>query len=61
MSSEQQAAIESLLQQLSKQQFDLAAGPLLRAALIRVSEHDQLIVLTIHHIICGGLHDGLRI
>ncbi|MDQ3978147.1 MAG: condensation domain-containing protein, partial [Actinomycetota bacterium] len=32
--------------------FDLAAGPLWRAVLVRVSEDDHLLVLVFHHAIC---------
>ena len=35
-----------------RQPFDLAAGPVVRAALIRIAEHDYLLVLAIHHIAC---------
>jgi hypothetical protein len=34
-------------------------GPLLRVALIRISEQEQLIVLTIHHIICDAWSIGI--
>ncbi len=57
--SEQPAAVQSLLRQLSKKPFDLAEGPLLRIALIRLSDQDQRIVLTIHHIICDAWSIGI--
>jgi amino acid adenylation domain-containing protein len=59
MPSEQPAAIQSLLRRISKQPFDLADGPLLRVALIRVSDQDQRIVLTIHHIISDAWSIGI--
>src|SRR6267378_2779348 len=31
--------------------FDLAAGPLLRAHLVRLSDQDNVLVITLHHII----------
>lgn len=34
--------------------FDLEAGPLMRAALLRLADEDQLLVLTVHHIIADG-------
>ena len=38
----------------SQRPFDLARGALLRALLIRLSDHDHLLVLTMHHIISDG-------
>ncbi|GGS78130.1 hypothetical protein GCM10010156_41180 [Planobispora rosea] len=35
--------------------FDLAAGPVWRASLIRVAPGDHVLVLTVHHIVCDGL------
>jgi amino acid adenylation domain-containing protein len=57
--SVQPSAIESLLSRLAKQPFDLADGPLLRVALIRVSDQDQRIVLVIHHIISDAWSIGI--
>jgi hypothetical protein len=34
--------------------FDLAQGPLLRATLLRLGEADQVVLLTMHHIISDG-------
>ena len=34
--------------------FDLAHGPLLRATLLRVGDADQILVLTMHHIVADG-------
>jgi len=34
--------------------FDLAAGPLMRATLLRIENDQHLLVLVIHHIICDG-------
>ncbi|NDD29048.1 MAG: amino acid adenylation domain-containing protein, partial [Proteobacteria bacterium] len=34
--------------------FDLAAGPLLRARLIRLGEQRHLLLLVMHHIVCDG-------
>ncbi|MFF2040560.1 amino acid adenylation domain-containing protein [Kitasatospora sp. NPDC058170] len=34
--------------------FDLGAGPLLRALLVRVGEEDHVLALVMHHIICDG-------
>ncbi len=44
---------------LSRQPFDLAAGPLFRAHLIQESDHSSVLLLTIHHIICDGWSMGV--
>jgi amino acid adenylation domain-containing protein len=38
----------------ARQPFDLAAGPLLRAALLRLAPEDHIVLLTFHHIISDG-------
>ncbi len=39
--------------------FDLERGPLLRVALLRLSENRHLMLLTLHHIICDGWSIGV--
>ena len=39
--------------------FDLARGPLLRAAVARLGRADHLLALTFHHIVCDGWSLGL--
>jgi thioester reductase-like protein len=39
--------------------FDLAAGPLLRATLVRVAEGDFILLVTLHHIVSDGWSIGL--
>ncbi|HZI04421.1 MAG TPA: condensation domain-containing protein, partial [Archangium sp.] len=34
--------------------FDLAGGPLLRATLLRLGEHEHVLLLTMHHIVSDG-------
>lgn len=46
--------IELWLEQESRQMFDLTAGPLFRAALLRVEDDRHLLALTAHHMICDG-------
>ncbi len=38
----------------SEQPFDLAAGPLVRAQVIRLGEREHLLSLALHHIVCDG-------
>ncbi len=52
-------AVEALIHELSRCKFDLARDPLLRATLIRLSEQDHLVVLTMHHIVCDGWSVGI--
>jgi acyl carrier protein len=41
--------------------FDLAAGPLVRARLFRVEDEEQVLLLTMHHIISDGWSVGVLI
>ncbi len=57
--TEKKSATESLIHDLARYQFDLEQGGLFRSALIRLTEETQLLVLTLHHIICDGWSIGL--
>ncbi|MFO1187985.1 MAG: amino acid adenylation domain-containing protein, partial [Alphaproteobacteria bacterium] len=46
--------LKSLLDEEARGPFDLAAGPLLRAHLVRQAPDRHVLVLTVHHIICDG-------
>ncbi len=39
--------------------FDLAAGPLLRGALLRLADDEHVLLLTLHHIVCDGWSLGV--
>ncbi|MFD7136488.1 amino acid adenylation domain-containing protein [Streptomyces sp. NPDC059894] len=39
--------------------FDLAAGPLLRARLVRMTDEDARLLLMVHHIACDGWSEGV--
>lgn len=39
--------------------FDLAEGPLVRSSLLRVLEHEHVLLLTLHHIVFDGASAGL--
>ena len=45
----------------AKKPFNLSEGPLLRTLLIRLSQDDHIIVLTMHHIISDGWSMGILI
>ncbi|HVT59904.1 MAG TPA: amino acid adenylation domain-containing protein [Thermoanaerobaculia bacterium] len=45
---------ERLAAALARRPFDLARGPLLRAAVLRLDEADHLVLVTLHHIVADG-------
>ncbi|MFN7945818.1 MAG: amino acid adenylation domain-containing protein [Blastocatellia bacterium] len=59
--TEREAEAMRLAQEEAMQPFDLAQGPLLRAALIRLAEDDYVLLLTMHHIISDGWSVGVFI
>ncbi len=46
--------IKELMLEEARRPFDLAQGPLLRATLLRLSEVEHVILITMHHIISDG-------
>jgi len=52
--AERAAAAGRLLAEESRRPFDLAAGPLLRTALLRLSPEEHWLLLTVHHIVADG-------
>ena len=59
--AEREATALSLAQNEAETPFDLAAGPLLRAALIRLAPQEHIIVLTLHHIVSDGWSMGVLV
>jgi amino acid adenylation domain-containing protein len=59
----EQAHIEatSLRDAESRQGFDLAEGPLLRVKLLRLSDEEHVLLLTMHHIIADGWSMGILV
>jgi acyl-CoA synthetase (AMP-forming)/AMP-acid ligase II/acyl carrier protein len=49
-----EAAAVAALQGFAQQSFDLAAGPLIRARLLRLSAESHLLVLSLHHAVADG-------
>ena len=47
-------AIIKRLTKLVKQPFDLQTGPLMRVHLLSLGDQQQILLITIHHIICDG-------
>lgn len=52
--SAQEEQVGLLLLKEARQSFDLAAGPLIRARLLRLSQAQHVLLLTIHHIVADG-------
>ena len=45
----------------ARRPFDLARGPLLRAALLRLAEQEHVLLLTMHHIVSDGWSMGVLV
>ena len=52
--SERGSELLQIVKQTASHPFDLAAGPLMRTLLLRLSEHEHVIAITMHHIISDG-------
>src|SRR5262245_44168632 len=49
--TEQEAAVQRFAVEEARRPFDLARGPLVRADLLRLRDHDHVLFLTMHHIV----------
>ncbi|MFZ6030187.1 MAG: amino acid adenylation domain-containing protein [Chloroflexota bacterium] len=56
---EQGKQVEALALAEAQKPFDLATGPLLRVSLLRLSENDHVLLVTMHHIISDGWSIGV--
>ncbi len=56
---EREAEAQRLVGEESRLPFDLAAGPLLRASLMRLSDQEHVLIMTMHHIISDGWSGGV--
>jgi amino acid adenylation domain-containing protein len=59
--AERAAAMEEQIREASRQRLDLQKGPLLRMKVLRASEEEQSLVLTVHHILCDAWGMGILI
>ena len=57
--AERAAAVTRWANEAARQPFDLAVGPLLRTALLRLGPDDHRFLLTMHHIITDGWSMGI--
>ena len=53
------AATERLLRELTRRPFDLARGPLIRVALVRLEAEEHVLAVTMHHIVTDGWSTGV--
>jgi amino acid adenylation domain-containing protein len=58
---ERAAAVPKAIEAESREPFDLAHGPMLRVKLLRLSEQDHVVLLTMHHIVSDGWSMGVLI
>jgi amino acid adenylation domain-containing protein len=56
-----ETALRRLAGEESRRPFDLAAGPLLRATLLRSGDEEHVALLTMHHIVADGWSMGVLI
>ncbi|MCY1078721.1 non-ribosomal peptide synthetase [Archangium lansingense] len=59
--SEREAEAYRLAQEEARRPFDLAHGPLFRTSLLRLSDTEHVLVLTLHHIISDGWSMGVLV
>ena len=57
--SEREAEADRIASEEFERPFDLARGPLLRAFLLRLSDQENLLLLTLHHIVADGWSLGV--
>ncbi|WP_420127101.1 non-ribosomal peptide synthase/polyketide synthase [Longimicrobium sp.] len=57
--ADREAAVRLRVSEETARPFDLAAGPLFRAALLRLGEEDHVLLLTMHHIVSDGWSMGV--
>ncbi|MES2936925.1 MAG: non-ribosomal peptide synthase/polyketide synthase, partial [Pseudomonadota bacterium] len=58
---EREAKAQWLAQDEAQTPFDLAAGPLIRARLVRLGEQEHIVLLTVHHIASDGWSTGVLV
>ena len=59
--AEGERRIEEIILEEARKPFSLAAGPLLRASLIRRSPVEHVLLVTMHHIVCDGWSNGILV
>ncbi|MES2295468.1 MAG: amino acid adenylation domain-containing protein [Pseudomonadota bacterium] len=59
--AERTAKAHELAQEEARRPFDLASGPVIRAALLRLDEDEHILLLTMHHIVSDGWSAGVLV
>ena len=57
--AEREAAAQRRAREEAARSFDLAAGPLLRARLLRLGEQEHVLLLNLHHVVTDGWSQGI--
>ncbi|MEW5925947.1 MAG: amino acid adenylation domain-containing protein [Gemmatimonadota bacterium] len=57
--ADREAAVRRRAGEEARRAFDLSAGPLFRAALLRLGEKDHVLLLSMHHIVSDGWSMGV--
>jgi amino acid adenylation domain-containing protein len=57
--ADREAALRRRAGEEARRAFDLAAGPLFRAALLRLGEEDHVLLLAMHHVVSDGWSMGV--
>jgi amino acid adenylation domain-containing protein len=57
--ADREAAVRRRAGEEARRAFDLAAGPLFRAALLRLDAEDHVLLLTMHHVVSDGWSLGV--
>ncbi|HEU4556418.1 MAG TPA: amino acid adenylation domain-containing protein, partial [Longimicrobium sp.] len=57
--ADREAAVRRRAGEEARRPFDLSAGPLFRAALLRLGEEDHVLLLSMHHIVSDGWSMGV--
>ncbi len=56
-----EAELSRLAEREARRPFDLAAGPLLRGAVVRLGEDDAAVLITVHHVVADGWSVGILV
>lgn len=57
--AERELETRRLLREETRRPFDLAHGPLIRALLVRLAEHEHIFLMAMHHIVTDGWSIGV--
>jgi amino acid adenylation domain-containing protein len=56
-----QGRLQELLEEQARRTYDLQAGPLIRGCLVRLGQHEHVLLIAMHHIISDGWSMGVLI